>query len=146
MGSRIPERLRVWGTPVGLLLLRVVFGLFLALNHGWPKLATFAEKAETFPDPLGVGGPVSLALAIFGELVCAGLVVIGLATRIAAIPAALTMLVAALVIHADSRFGDGEHALLFAGAFIAIACLGPGPISLDALLPRRHPPSIFRNA
>ena len=57
------------GASLFLLILRVFFGLLL-MNHGIQKWSNFQELSAAFPDPLGVGSPLSLGLAIFGELVC----------------------------------------------------------------------------
>lgn len=103
----------------------------MAVNHGLPKLLGFAAKSQTFGSFLPLPSPVSLGLAIFGELVCAALLVVGLGTRWAALPALFTMLVAAFGAHRSDPFGDGERALLFAIAFAAIGLLGPGPWSID---------------
>ena len=58
-------------TKVSLLLLavRIIFGILL-MNHGIQKWSSFQELSTVFPDPLGIGSPLSLGLAIFGELVC----------------------------------------------------------------------------
>lgn len=40
---------------LGKLLLRVVPGGIMLLDHGWPKLTGFGEMMETFPDPIGPG-------------------------------------------------------------------------------------------
>ena len=134
MIGTLKTALHAHGAPLGLLLLRVGFGGFMAVNHGWPKLMGFADKSAKFASFLPIPSPLSLSLAIFGELVCAILIVAGLGTRVAAVPAAITMLVAAFGAHGDDVTGDGEHALLFAIAFAAIAFTGPGRFSLDALL------------
>ena len=55
---------------VALLLLRIAAGAMMMV-HGWSKLSGYGEMSADFPDPLGVGHATSLALAIFGELVCA---------------------------------------------------------------------------
>ena len=57
-------------TKVSLFLLavRIIFGILL-MNHGIQKWSNFQELSMTFPDPLGLGSPLSLGLAIFGELV-----------------------------------------------------------------------------
>ena len=144
MRAKLRSMLGSYGPPLGLLALRLSFGLFMVFNHGLPKLMTFAEQSDSFADPLGAGPRVSLALAIFGELVCGALVTVGLATRLAAACAAFTMLVAGFITHAGSSFDKGEQALLYAGAFVAIALLGPGKIALDALMPRARPHNIFR--
>lgn len=119
---------------LGLLVLRVGFGLSLALAHGWGKLQGFSELASTFPDPLGIGTRWSLVGTIVGELFGPLFVVLGLGTRIAAIPAAFTMAVAAFSIHAGDPFQKKEMALLFLFAFSTLVFTGAGRYSADAKL------------
>ena len=117
----------------GLLLLRIGAGCMM-MTHGWGKLSTFSEMAETFPDPIGVGSTVSLALAVFAEFFCAILIAVGLATRLAAVPLIVTMAVAAFSIHAADPFRVKEFALLYMTMFITLFFTGPGQISLDAAI------------
>lgn len=117
----------------GRLLLRLGFGGAFAVVHGAPKAAKLLAGDLTFADPLGIGVGPSLGLAVFGELVCGLLVAAGLFTRAAAVPAIVTMAVAAFVTHAGDPFGKRELALLYLMAFAAIALVGPGRFSLDAL-------------
>ena len=119
------------------LLLRIAFGGFMAINHGWPKWLSYSEKAANWADPLGVGGPASLALAIFGELICGILIVLGLFTRLAVIPAGITMAVVVLLVQWSEPFAKKEYALLFLFAYAAIYWLGSGRYSLDAVLAGR---------
>src|SRR5262249_53193841 len=114
-----------------LLVLRLGFGLPLALHHGLNKALTFSEHAARFPDPLHVGHTTSLVLAIFGELVCGLAVAVGLFTRAAAVPAAFTMAVAFVLVH-HGAWADGEMAFVYFMAFVAILVAGPGNLSLDA--------------
>lgn len=121
---------------IGLLILRV--GLAVAMmTHGWGKLQGFAERSEQFPDPLGLGSPVSMALAIFAELVCAVAVAIGLLTRWSVLPIVFTMMVAFFVIHGDDSFREKELALTYLVGFVAVLLAGPGRLSVDGLLRRR---------
>ena len=120
------------------LVLRLGFSFFLAANHGLPKLLKFADKHLTFADPLGVSPTVSMALAIFGELVCPILVAVGLLTRLAALPALITMFVAGVLVHDEDILGKGEPALVFGLGYLAILLLGGGRFSLDALVRRRR--------
>ena len=53
-------------TSAMLLIARIVFGILL-MNHGIQKWTNFQELSAVFPDPLGVGSPLSLGLAIFGD-------------------------------------------------------------------------------
>ena len=52
-------------TKVSLLLLavRIIFGILL-MNHGIQKWSSFQELSTVFPDPLGIGSPLSLGLAM----------------------------------------------------------------------------------
>jgi putative oxidoreductase len=94
-------------------------------------------------------------LAVLAEFVCAVLVVVGFATRFAAVPVVVTMAVAAFVVHgsdpwsmgeAARRFMAGESkswaskepALLFLIPFLALVFTGAGKFSVDGLI-RRHP-------
>lgn len=120
-----------------LLLLRVAIGGNMLLAHGWGKLQAYGEKADTFPDPLGVGSPVSMALAVFAEFFCSGLLVLGLATRAAVVPLIVTMLVALLVVHGDDPWQKKELAFMYLVPFMTLLLTGPGPWSLDALVARR---------
>ncbi len=104
----------------------------MLLGHGLPKLMTFGEKLHRFPDPIGVGPEVSLTLAVFAEVVCAGLIAVGFATRLATIPLLVTMLVAALVIHGDDPWARKEFALLYAVPALTLLLTGPGKLSVDA--------------
>lgn len=120
-------------TSIGLLILRAAAG-GLMLTHGWGKLQ-MALKGEHagFPDPLGIGERMSLYGAVTGEFFAPALIVLGLGTRIAAIPAAFTMVIAAFVIHKGDPLDIREKALFYLAAFLAIMFTGPGAFSLDAL-------------
>jgi putative oxidoreductase len=121
---------------LGLLLLRVWFGLSMLVLHGWPKLAGFNEKSKDFHDLLGIGSPTSLALAVFAEVVCAALIVLGLFGRFAALAWAGTMAVAFTQVHHYALSGakSGELAFIYLGASAVLLVAGSGGISLDARL------------
>jgi putative oxidoreductase len=124
-------------TSLGLLLLRLGVGSLMLVLHGWPKFQAFSEKAASFDDPLGVGSKVAFTLVVFAELACAGLVALGLATRLAAIPLAVTMGVAALVVHADDPLARKELALLYLAPCLTLVLAGAGRFSADGLIARR---------
>jgi Predicted membrane protein len=117
-----------------LLVLRAWLGVSMLVLHGWGKLTGFRSMSGGFPDPLGVGSPVSLALATFAEVVCAVLVVIGLGTRFAALVLAILTVVAFSMVHGTklSGAGNGELAFVYLAGFVAIFLAGPGRFSLDA--------------
>ena len=136
----------ILGTPVtslipsvGLLLYRLAFGGFMLFGHGWSKLVSFGENADTFPDPLGIGSTASLACAIVGEVVCSALVMLGCVTRLAVLPLVFTMLVAAMMVHGDDPFfmsggAAKEPALVYLTAFALLFFTGAGRFSIDGFL------------
>lgn len=115
---------------LGLAFLRVSSAA-LIMTHGIPKFQKLLSGDFEFGDPLGIGGTPSLFLAIIGEFICPILVIIGFKTRWAAVPTAITMAVAAFIVHGADPFGDKEKALLFLVLFISIILLGPGKYSID---------------
>lgn len=129
---------------VGLLVLRVGAGVYMA-THGWSKVRmALAGEFDKFGDPLGLGNTVALLGAAGAEFGCALLVAAGLATRWAALPVVFTMAVAAFVVHgADPWTMSGgaskEPALLYLIAFLAVALCGGGRFSADALLGPKLP-------
>lgn len=120
------------GVPLSLLVLRLLGGGGMLALHGVPKLLAFSEKAATFRDPLGVGSTASLALAIFAEVVCSVLLILGAFTRLAVVPLLVTMLVAAFVVHAADPWSKKELALLYVAIFLPLLLAGPGRWSVDA--------------
>jgi len=117
------------------LLIRLAFGGLMLIAHGWPKLMKFAAGGEiTFRDPLGIGAVSSLALATFAELICSMLIILGLFTRLAAIPLIITMLVIIFLVHINDPLSKLELPILFLVAFVVLGLIGPGKWSLDHLL------------
>lgn len=118
-----------------LLLLRAVAGLYLALGHGWGKIAGgpsyWAEHGQTM-DLFGLGFLPSFwgFMSSFAEFFCALLVVVGVLTRPAALLVVLNMTVA-VAMHLITGNGSPETALLFGTIFLSLLITGPGNYSLD---------------
>lgn len=126
---------------IGLLIVRIGFGLGFFWFHGWPKLTGGPERWA------GVGGAMESVGIHFGlewwglaaaiaESVGGLLIVLGLFFRPAALAIAAVMLMATIN-HISTGRGSPAHAFkntwLFAGLFL----VGPGRYSLDHLLARR---------
>jgi putative oxidoreductase len=118
----------------GLLVLRIWFGGLMLFLHGWDKVVNFSNYRPKFLDLFGIGQGPSLGLAVFGELVCSALLVLGLFTRFAALGAGITMFVAFWMAHGHRLKGDGsgEMAFLYLGAFLTLFVAGGGKFSVDA--------------
>ena len=116
---------------LGLLLVRLLAGGMM-LTHGIPKISRFfGEGPVKFADPFGLGPEVSLGLAIFAEVGCSILVMIGFKTRWATVPLMITMLVAVFYAHANDPFGRKEPALLSFTLFLSLLISGGGRYSMD---------------
>ena len=122
-----------------LLIVRVVFGVML-MNHGIDKWANYQELSAVFPDPLGIGSPLSLGLAIFGELACSMAFIIGFLYRLAMIPMIFTMCVAFFIVHADDPFAVKELAFVNLVVFVLMYIVGPGKFAVDRWISK----SLFR--
>jgi putative oxidoreductase len=121
------------------LLGRIGLSLIFIIS-GWGKLAGYAAT-QGYMESMGVPGmllPLVIALELGGGLA----ILAGLYTRWIAIALALFSIVAALIFH--SNLGDPMQAILFwknfalAGGFLMLAANGPGPLSVEARLPRRR--------
>ncbi|MFM1851856.1 MAG: hypothetical protein RIS54_1540 [Verrucomicrobiota bacterium] len=121
-------------TDFALLLLRVVAGLTMLLNHGWGKVMNFGGMSDKFMNFLGMGSTVSLVLIIFAEVVCAALITLGFLTRFAALVLAIGMGVAFFVGHGMklSNPGSGELALIYLLIAVTMFFSGAGKFSIDA--------------
>lgn len=118
-----------------LLLVRVTTGLFMLLGHGLSKLnRLMSSEPIKFSDPFGLGPDISLGMAVFAEVLCSFLIIIGLATRLATIPLLITMTVAVTYAHASDPFGVKEKPLVFILVFLMLLVFGSGRYSVDGLI------------
>lgn len=141
---------------LALLLLRVGFGLGMALAHGLPKVLALIAGDPSFPQGVAkLGFPYPLAFAWMSALteVVGGIcVALGLLTRVFAGLNAFNMAVAAFVRHHAHQqllgiiglrafpeemwkaWGRPESALLYLAGFTALLLMGAGAFSLDGAL------------
>ncbi|HET8573189.1 MAG TPA: DoxX family protein [Edaphocola sp.] len=119
------------------LILRVCLGAVMIPGHGWAKLSKFSEMQDKFMNFMGLGSQVSLGLVIFAEFFCAILLILGLFTRLAAIPLIVTMFVAITMAHGADIFDKGQLPFVLLAGFLAIFILGPGKISIDGLISKK---------
>jgi putative oxidoreductase len=121
--------------PLGLLVLRVVLGIIMAV-HGWQKIHGGMNHHVEMVIHLGMPGwlaYLSIAAEFFGGL----LLIAGYATRIAAFFVLVDMLVALLKVHLHNGLtGQGGYQMVLALSAMAFAIIftGAGAISLDWLI------------
>lgn len=121
----------------GLLLLRLVVGLYLAVGHGWGKIAGGPEQwaglGGVMEGVFGIGFAPAFwgFLSGFAEFACALLVVVGLFFRPALILLVLNMFVASMGHITGVIDGGPEMAVLYGIIFLSLIFIGPGAYSLD---------------
>jgi putative oxidoreductase len=122
------------------LLIRLTVGVVF-IGTGWGKLNNMASTVENFqgwgiPFP-ELNARVASCTEFFGGI----LILVGLGSRLVALPLAFTMVVAILTAKREGI--DGFQTLLgfeewsYMIMFLTIAIIGPGAVSLDALIARR---------
>ena len=143
--AKKPLRDLIFGTAVrdnrtfdiGTLILRLIFGLSMALGHGMGKLPASEKFVEGLQN-MGLPFPGLLAwcagLSEFAGGLC---LAIGLLTRPSAAFLAITMAVAFFIRHAADPFKTKELALLYFGFSIAMIFLGSGRLALDEFIRKR---------
>ena len=124
----------------GPLLLRLVFGYFW-LETGWAKLHNLEFFSQRFVE-WGIPFPMLSATASGAvDLVGGALLLLGLCTRLAAIPMIVNMLVALAVVVLPTISTLDEFVeldeVLYVAVLFWLLLAGPGKASLDHLLARR---------
>ncbi|WP_372932477.1 DoxX family protein [Mariniphaga sediminis] len=134
MNQSLIKTMQIANTNFALLLLRAGAALMM-LTHGVPKLMQFfSGEPIAFASVFGMSTVLSLALAVFAEVLCSIFILFGLGTRLSSIPLIITMLIAAFHIHGADPFSSKEKSLLFGLIFIVLLLTGAGKYSIDYLL------------
>ena len=127
-------------------LIRITLGVVF-IQAGWGHLTHLGDTIEVFRNDFGVPFPEINARVASGTEFFGGiLILLGLGSRLAALPMAFTMLVAIATAKRGElegfNFGGFTTLLGFSEwsyvvMFLAIAIGGPGALSLDAMIARR---------
>ena len=126
--------------PLGPTLARLTVGLVF-LGTGWGKLHSLPDVTEFFAS-LGIPAPglharVAACTEFFGGV----LVLVGLATRVAVLPMAFTMVIAIVTAKRGDVHGltdlVGLEEWSYLVFFVWLAVAGAGPLSLDRLIAPR---------
>ncbi|HEX2683749.1 MAG TPA: DoxX family protein [Ferruginibacter sp.] len=116
-----------------MLILRLGLGI-LMMNTGYYKLVHFGEMAPKFMNFLGMGSTMSLALLVFAEFFCSLFLILGLFTRLAAIPLIIAMCVVVFKVNHGNAFGEGQTAALYLTGYLVLLLLGAGRVSVDSMI------------
>ncbi|KXK47970.1 MAG: DoxX family protein [Bacteroidetes bacterium OLB10] len=97
-----------------LLFLRLAVGALLVSQHGYPKLLKLMSgEPIQFAAVMGMSEKTSFILAMFAEFICAILVMLGVFTRLAAIPIIITFLVIVFHVKGGNPVSDRELPMLY---------------------------------
>lgn len=118
---------------LALLFMRVGAGLMLLLVHGLPKLLHWQSELQQIEDPFGLGAQLTLTLAVFAEVVCPLLVMLGLFARVACLPVLAVLLVSLGLVHPEWSLEQGQFAWLLLILYAGLALAGPGPLMVQRL-------------
>jgi putative oxidoreductase len=128
----------------GLTVLRVVVGIVF-LMHGWQKLFAFKIAGVTgMFTHIGIPLPGVLAVVVtFVEFLGGIALILGVATRVAAVLLAINMTVAILKVHLPHGFfasgGGYEFPLSLLAACVCLALAGAGAASVDNAMGAKKP-------
>jgi putative oxidoreductase len=111
---------------IGLLFLRVTGSVLLMYVHGLPKLLHYSSELPKIEDPFHMGQSLTIAYAIFAEVVCPLFMIAGIGTRLAALPVFALTIIALLFVHPQWSVAEGQFAWWILIVFGAIALAGPG--------------------
>jgi putative oxidoreductase len=127
-----------------LLTMRTVAGLTLFFCSGVPKLFHLGSLISSGSDPLHLGSlaPAAMICAAFALGICTLLVVVGLATRYAALLIAISLMGTFFLIDRalPTNLLDPGHnshpevIWLYMSAYCALAFTGPGRFSMDRII------------
>jgi putative oxidoreductase len=128
------------GKSLALLFGRLGVGLVF-MSTGWGKVHS-VEKVTAFFESLHIPAPGFHAVLVgWTELLCGTAIVLGVLTRLAAIPLVISMIVAILTAKRAELHGLFDlvtfDEFTYIVLLVMIAVLGPGALSVDRVLAKR---------
>lgn len=122
----------------GLLLLRAVIGVILFMVgagkvFGWFGGHGLGPTIHGYVTMMGISAPWAY-ISTFTELIGSILLIVGLLTRLIAVPVTVNMLVATIVSWPRGFLTGADLPFTLLGIAIIILLTGPGAYSLDALV------------
>jgi putative oxidoreductase len=120
-------------TDIGLLFLRVCSSVLVLIVHGLPKIGHYRRELAAIEDPFHFGKKLTIAFAILAEVICPVLMILGIATRVCALPIMVVSAIALLRVHPEWSMDQGQFAWMLLILFGTIAIAGPGRYALGVL-------------
>ena len=118
---------------LGLFALRVSTGAMMLFFHGMPHLMNARSAALVLPDPLHIGRRATIILILVSQVVGSIMLMLGLATRLAALLGIFITAVFMVKWNAPTLRAS-ELPLLYIFSFLVLLQMGGGSYSLDKKL------------
>lgn len=115
----------------GMLFFRIAVAAQLIIVHGLKKIGVGVASAEVVPNPLGFPPVLNDFIAIAANTYLPFLVIIGVCTRLAALPALCVTLTGYFVVHANDPLAISDVPYMYSISLLLIVILGGGRYSLD---------------
>ena len=122
---------------IAMFLFRIAFAIELMLVHGLKKIDADGHTAEIIPNPLGFPDWFNQAFATVPMLVFPFFILIGLFTRLAALPALAVTLTGYFIVHANDALAEKDAPFTYSIILLLIVMLGAGRYSVDNFLAKR---------
>lgn len=128
------------GSPLynfAILFFRVAVATELIVVHGLKKIGIGVAVAEVIPNPLGFPEDFNNFVAIAANVYLPVLVVLGLFTRLAALPALAVTATGYFIMHGHDSLIERDIPFMFSVALLTIVMLGGGKYSIDGYLTKK---------
>ena len=114
-----------------MLFFRVAVATELIVVHGLKKLGIGVATAEVIPNPLGFPEALNSFMAIAANVYLPFLIIIGLFTRLAALPALAVTATGYFIMHGHDPAAMRDIPFMYSVSMLTIILMGPGKYSVD---------------
>lgn len=121
----------------GILFFRVAVATELIVVHGLKKIGIGVAVPEDIPNPFGFPSILNDFLAIAANVYLPVFVVLGLFTRLAAIPALIVTATGYFIMHGTDSLIERDIPFMYSIAMLTIAMVGGGKYSVDGYLTKK---------
>ncbi|TRW25930.1 DoxX family protein [Flavobacterium zepuense] len=118
----------------GILFFRVAIASELIYVHGLKKIGIGVAQPEVIPNPIGLPDALNNFVAIAANVYLPFLIIIGLFTRVAALPALAVTATGYFLMHFNDDPMVRDMPFMYATSLLLIVLLGGGRYSLDNLI------------
>lgn len=120
-----------------ILLFRIGIAAQLIIVHGLKKIGIGVTSAEVIPNPLNFPETLNNIIAITANTYLPFFVIIGLCTRLAAIPALCVTMTGYFIVHANDPLSVSDIPYMYSISLLFIVITGGGKFSLDHYISER---------